>query len=293
MEKGREMTEPTEITEGTKKKLLFVCSVICVCSVISLFTQAKQPPAPRSLPLYDQCSSLRINPEISVSALQDKDPQKRAEAMGRVAEGCDSRAVEPLIAALKDADVSVRIAAVEALGRLGDRNALEALIEAIDDPDWRIRLALGRSLCSFQIHRASYAVLNSLVNPGDRRITEEGDLRARCQGILEINQLRDVGFSRKAVGFLFRFLDDDREKFRRIAEETMMELKRTRNGPHELIGVLKQNNQPEFRRKAAFWLGKLRIEQSRDVLAEASAKDPDPGVRRVAGEALAEMKSKG
>ena len=74
--------------------------------------------------------------------------------------------------------------------------------------------------------------------------------------LLMVNQLRDVRFSRKAIGFLFTFLDYEDEKLRRIAEETALELKHTRNGFRELIAILKQYNYPVFRRKADYYLGK-------------------------------------
>src|SRR5262249_3455883 len=159
-------------------------------------------------------------------------------------------------------DVPVRIAAVEALGMLGDRSAIEPLIEAIQDEDWRVRAALARALCSFQVYQASNATLNVLANPGDRRGNEENDLPPPRPGILMVNQLGDVRFSRKAIGFLFLFLDYDNQSLRHIAEETAMELKNTRNGYHELIGILKQNNYPNFRRKAAYYLGKFNMEEA-------------------------------
>jgi hypothetical protein len=193
---------------------------------------------------------------------------------------------------LKDNEWSVRLAAVEALAQLGDRQSVEILTEMVNDPDWRVRAVLGRALCSFQFYPSNNAALNVLVNPGDRKITEEGDLRARCLGILAVNQLRDVRFSRKAIGFLFSFLDHPNENFRVIAAETAMELKGTRNGYHELIGILKQHNFPDFRRKAAYWLGRFQMEEARAALAEASVGDRDPGVQKAASEALASMKKK-
>jgi len=105
-----------------------------------------------------------------------------------------------------------------------------------------------------------------------------------------VNQLRDVRFSRKAIGFLFAFLDYEDEKLRRIAEETALELKNTRNGFRELIGILKQHNYPVFRRKAAYYLGKYNIEESRPALAEAAAGDRDASVQKMAKEALEAMK---
>lgn len=264
---------------------LFIASIICA----SAFAQRPAEPQPiRAEPLYGQCASLRDTGAVALSAivaLKDKDAQKRVKAAETLAASCDARAVEPLVAALKDPETAVRVAAAQALGQLGDRNAIEPLIEAIGDEDWRTRAALARTLCSFQAYASSNATLNTLANPGGKKISDEGDLRARCQAILMINQLRDVRFSRKAIGFLFGFLDYQDEKLRRIAQETALELKNTRNGFRELIGIFKQSNFPVFRRKAIYYLGKYKIEEALPILTEAANEDRDPVVRKMAKEA--------
>lgn len=272
---------------------LFIGLLVCAPSY------AQRPPELRPIraePLYEQCASLQNESADATNAIaalkepKDKDAQKRVKAAKTLAGSCDPRAVEPLVGALKDPEVAVRVAAVEALGRLGDRNTIEPLIEALDDEDWRVRAALARTLCSFQAYASSNAALNVLANPADRKVADEGDLRARCLGILMVNQLRDVRFSRKAVGFLFMFLDHQNEKLRGIAQETAMELKNTRNGYHELIGILKQHNFPDFRRKAAYYLGKFNIEEARPALTLASIGDRDASVQNAAKEALEGMK---
>ncbi|MEP7337488.1 MAG: HEAT repeat domain-containing protein [Acidobacteriota bacterium] len=275
---------------------LFVLAATAVACAQSQ-PQASQPPASkppiRALPLYEQCAALVENAgaTAAIAVLKDKDSQKRIKAAETLAKSCDSRATKPLLAAVRDDDdVAVRVAAVEALGRLGDQEAIDPLIEAIEGADWHVRLAMTRTLASFQVYRANNATLNVLTNPGDKKITEEGDLRVRCQGILEVNQMRDVRFSRKAIGFLFLFLDHENPEFRRIARETAMALKDTRNGFHELAGILKQHNYPEFRLKAAQWLGKFNIEEARPALEEAAASDRDSNVKQAAQDALAAMK---
>jgi HEAT repeat protein len=272
----------------------FFALVIGLFACAQSHAQSAAPPI-RAEALYEQCSSLQGGAEAAVvenalAALKGKETAKRVRAAEALAKSCDSRAVEPLVAALKDTEVAVRIAAVEALGQLGDRNSIGPLIEALDDQDWRVRAALGRALCSFQVYQSSHVALNRLVNPGDQKIADEGDLRARCIGILMINQLRDVRYSRKAISFLFTFLDHENEKLRRIAEETALELKNTRNGFRELIGILKQHSYPDFRRKAAYYLGKYNIEEARPALAEAAVGARDASVQKAAKEALEAMK---
>lgn len=274
--------------------LLTVPAAVAACAQSPPPNTQAAPAAPiRALPLYEKCDALADNAAApaAIAALKDKDADKRIKAAETLAKACDARATNPLLAVIRDdAEVPVRVAAVEALGRLGDQETIDPLVELIEGSDWRVRVALARTLTSFQIYRASNAVLNVLSNPGDKKVTEEGDLRARCQGILQVNQLRDVRFSRKAVGFLFLFLDHENQQFRRIARETMMELKGTRNGYHELLGVLKQANFPDFRVKAAYWLGKFNIEDTRPALEDAAATDRDSLVRQAAQDALAAMK---
>ena len=279
------------------RRFLLSCLLALVVSV--LVCAQSQPQASsaqpiHALPLYEQCHALVDNngtAAADIAALKDKDTQKRIKAAETLAKSCDSRATKPLLAAAReDEDLAVRVAAVEALGQVGDQEAIDPLIEAIEGADWHVRLAMTRTLASFQVYRANNATLNVLTNPGDKKISEEGDLRVRCQGILEVNQMRDVRFSRKAIGFLFLFLDHEQPEFRRIARETALELKNTRNGFHELSGILKQHNYPEFRRKAAQWLGKFNMEEARPVLEEAATSDRDSSVKQAAQEALAAMK---
>ncbi len=283
------------ILEKFFKSLIVLIAVLFICPFIQAL-RLDEPHQIRAEPLYEQCASLRGANSATTNLLAalrkpgENGSQNRVNAAKALAGSCDARAIEPLVAALKDREAAVRVAAVEALGRLGDRDAIDPLIEALSDEDWRVRAALARALCSFQVHASSYAALNLLVNPADRQVTDEGDMRARCQGVLMVNQLRDVRFSRKAIGFLFMFLDNQNEKLRGIARETAMELKNTRNGYHELIGVLKQSNFPDFRRKAAYYLGKFNIEEARPALIEASTEDRDTNVRLVAKEALEGMK---
>ena len=253
---------------------------------------------PRAEALYQQCESLDKGTADAQSLIRDieslksADVNMRIQAAERLAGSCDRRAVLPLTGMLKnDKSPLARAAASQALGQLGDREMIDPLLEAIADPDWQVRAQVGRALCSFQVHRASYDVLNTLVNPLNTPLGDEGDLFARCQGILVINQLHDVNFSRKAVQLLLGFLDLDKPAMREIAVATMYELKKTRNGPHELNGLLKQSLIPDFRIKAAQWLGRLGIEGGREALVQAAANDRDPAVRDAATAALAQLKS--
>ncbi len=255
---------------------------------------------PHAEALDEQCPSLDgakggdKQVEQDINALKSPDLKARVEAADRLGGRCQRRSVPPLLTMLKeDKEPLGRAAAVKALGRLGDPDSIDPLREAIADPAWEVRLELGRALCSFQVHRASYDVLNQLVNPTVVAAGEAGDLYARCQGILAVNQLRDVNFSRKSVHFLFFFLDSPEvsdPSRKEMAIATLYELKKTRNGPHELVGILKQNLNPVYRIKAAEWLGRLGITSAEEALNEAAANDRDVRVRGAAVQALAQLK---
>jgi HEAT repeat protein len=246
--------------------------------------------------LYEQCQPLAENPAHSeiiakqTTVLKSGDPKQRAAAAQALANTCDPRVTNALLEALKNEDVSVRLAVAEALGKLGNPETIEPLIEALQDRDWQVRAALGLTLGSFNVHAGRNATLNVLVNTSNLKVTDEGDMRARCFGVLVVNQMRDVRFSRKAISFLFDFLENDNPKLRAVAEATATELKHTRNGYHELIGILKQHNFPEYRRKAAFWLGEWQQREARAALAEAALADKDSNVQQTAKAALAKIK---
>jgi HEAT repeat protein len=149
-----------------------------------------------------------------------------------------------------------------------------------------VRFSVGVALCAFQKANASVVALNRLtLLPSDAPVTE-GDLRARLHTAIQINQLRDASFSRKPFQYLFSLMEHENPQFRAMLNETMQALKQTRNAQYELIGILKQNLNPNFRRKAAYWLGQLKIEKGRWQLKEAAEDDADESVRKAAAEAL-------
>jgi HEAT repeat protein len=274
-----------------------------IVALLALVACAQAPTAesfkPHTEALYEQCAALskaKSKPaaEADIAALGSPDAAKRVAAAGRLAGACDSHAVAPLLKMLKeDKDIPARAAAAIALGKLGDQEAIDPLREAIADPAWQVRLEVGRSLCSFQVHRGSYDVLNVLVNPQATTVNDLGDLYARCQSILAINQLRDVNFSRKALHFLFYFPDlpvGTNAAYRDLANATLAELKNTRNGPHEFVGILKQNLNPVFRVRAAEWIGRLGIMSGEEALTDAAENDLDRHVRDAAAKALGQLK---
>jgi HEAT repeat protein len=288
-------------SSGRNFPLALVCLLIFVASACGQAptSMAETTYTPRADPLYQQCASLDGSPaskgkvEAQLAALKSGDAAARVKAAEELARSCDRQASAPLLTAAKeDKDLGVRVAAITALGQLGDRETIDPLIELINDPDWHIQLPLSRALCSFQVERASYAVLNFLVKPAIMESKSDGELYARCQGILMVCQLREEGFARKAIHFILALIDLKQPTERQIVETTLRELGKTRDGAYQLVLVLDQNLNPVMRNRAAFWIGELGIEHGNETLVQAAASDRDARVRQTATEALNKIKQK-
>jgi hypothetical protein len=283
----------------TFSRRIISCLLACLLigSLLSAVGAKAQTIEIKPQPFLEQCQTLRTgggNDEVAraIVALRSKDVQERAKAAQRLGQSCDSRAVEPLTEALKDEEANVRVAAVSALGKLGDKESVEMLIELITDKDHRVRMALISALASFKTFRPRNFVLNGIAFTSGPDPDNEADLRVRCAAILTCNQMTDNSFSRKAIMFLYNFLHGQYPRARALAEQTMMELKNTRNGPTELMGIAKNDNNPILRRWATLWLGKLKLEAARELLQNAAANDVDAFVRQAAVEALKQLDAK-
>ena len=241
-------------------------------------------------PVPSQCEALREGDNALVNQaskeLATANAAGKIRLLGELGKSCHKKSTEAIGLMLQDKDPLVRQAAVEALGHLGDSESIESLLEILPDPDWRVRFSLGVALCSFQKQVTSAKALNGLTLVAPEAPLTEGDLRARLHTIIQINQLRDSSFSRKPFNYLFSMMDNENERFRVLVGETMQALKETKHAQYELIGILKQNLNPTFRRKAAYWLGQLKLEKGRWQLKEAAEDDADESVRKAAAEAL-------
>lgn len=244
----------------------------------------------KAKPVPTQCEALTEDENAAVAKaskdLSSADAAGKIRILGELKKSCHRKAVEAIGTVLQDKDAMVRQAAVEALGHLGDQESIETLAEMTTDPDWRVRISVGYALCSFQKSNPSAIALNRISLVNAEKPDTEGDVRARLHTIILINQLRDASFSRKSYNYLFSLMDTDNQAFRKLLDETMLALKETKNAQYELIGLLKQHMNPNMRRKAAYWLGQLKIERGRWQLKEASEEDGDESVRKAAAEAL-------
>ena len=289
-----------------RQKLSLLCSLLLIvvfqpgALVIASETDDKDDEV-GAWPLFEPCRPSDQGAggtAPSLDRLKQMQPPERIAAIDRLVRLCDLDQIDLLLVSLGDEAPDVRVAAIRALGQLrypqGSDARLTQMVEQLipltADPDWRVRFALTRTLASFQLYPASNAVLNLIANPGVRPVVDAGDMRARCAAILMVNQLRDVRFSRKAISFLASFVDHENPLLRTIAARTVLELKQTRNGYHELVAIARKPGIPQQRILAIEWLRQWRMAQARPIFEEIATTEANPQVRAAAVRALGELK---
>jgi HEAT repeat protein len=288
------------------RRLTVVLLVIVIGGVFPPATPAQGVQEVRAWPLHEPCRPLaegRRPADPARLGMRDEAPDRRIAAIASLVGLCHRAGLEAVAGALTDPEAAVRRAAVEALGKMRELRPirpsatdeepadplLEALLRLVRDPDWQVRAELARTLASFQVYQASNTVLNQMANPAGQRILDEHDLRVRCQAILLINQLRDVRFSRKSIGFLALFIDYPEPRLRAIAAETVAELEKTRNGYHELVGIARKPGAPQLRIRAIEWLGGWKRVEIRPWLEELAATEANLRVREAAVRTLLDL----
>lgn len=277
----------------SNRKIVFLCLSVCLWGNAAC---AKAQSAPiKSLPIYEPCPALTAGTTQddavakSIAALKSQDAKARIQATQQLSKSCDKRATDPLLDMLSDPETSVRIAAAEALGRLGDQDSIQPMMDLLGGQNIQVKTAMTSAFASFPGFKGRNSVVNQIANPSGADITDEADMRLRCQAILTACQLKDVSHSRKSILFLYGFLDSQHPHIRALAEQTLMELKNTRNGETEMIAILKQSNNPVLRRWAATWIGKIGFTGAREALQEIAVGDSDAQVKQLATEALKKL----
>ena len=238
------------------------------------------PEAPQG---QDGTKMARILEQLAQKDLDEDKASKLVESLGQ---GCDKAAVEPLIDLLLGGpSEKVRLSVVEALGRLGSPDAIGPLNNIVSSENNTVRWAIARTLLSMTSGNGRSVALNSIANPANE-LKDEADLRLRGSVILTLNELANTAYNRKAILFLYNYMQSTNPNIVRTAEEVMSQLPATRNGSRELIGILKHSNTPQVRVWVCSWLGRLRITESREMLIETAEKDISQPVRTAAAEAL-------
>lgn len=275
------------------KIILIGCLSVWLWSGVAC-AKAQSTPV-KSLPIYEPCASLATGTAAddavakAVAALKSQEAKARIQAAQQLSQACDKRAVDSLLDLLGDKETAVRVAAAEALGKLGDQDSVQPMIDMLGDQNFEVKRAMVSALASFPGFKGRNAVVNQVANPSGADISEDEDMRLRCAAILTACQLKEVSHSRKSILFLFDLLNSKHANIRALAEQTMLELKNTRNGQTEMMAIMKQSNNPVLRRWAATWIGKIGFTGAREALQEAATNDSDAEVKRLATESLKQV----
>lgn len=276
------------------KNKLFLTALLLSISVFSSQAQDatdNEKFMPKARPIIQQCELKDADDPAIAKAAKDvvtADNAAKIKIAADLGSTCNKKSTPILLGLLQDKETDVRLAAIEALGRLGDEEAVEPLTDLRSEPNWKLRFVLGPVLAAFPVWKARYSALNFVASSSEVKMDSD-DIRARCNAVLALQQLTDVSFSRKSMRFLIGYLDIEDEKIRQIALATMKEMPKTRNFQFEIIGELRQANNPHVRKKCAYWIGELKIERGRDTLIDKATNDPDPEVKKEAAAALKKL----
>jgi HEAT repeat protein len=99
---------------------------------------------------------------FSSTQLKSKDPRRRAEAIGRLAEARDRQSIAAVMSALGDPVPEVRLQVLRVAARWRDDNSVRALTHAVRDPQAEIREQAIHELRKLGVRESIPAILPSL-----------------------------------------------------------------------------------------------------------------------------------
>ncbi|MCF6361802.1 MAG: HEAT repeat domain-containing protein [Gammaproteobacteria bacterium] len=197
-----------------------------------------------------------------------------------------SDAVQPLVEHLRDDDIDVCIDAAESLGLLGEPAAVAPLIESLhNDPDGEIRVSVVEALGRLGGEQAVSALLSLLTSMPEDTDWDDDDAWDSNWDI-QRKAVQALGYQRvaKAVAPLTALLDDEDAQVDET--DSLLALARIGGAGEELVIQRLQNGSTRERRRAAHALGQPCSPTGAHALGRA-LQDPEPEVRAVAAEALA------
>jgi hypothetical protein len=128
-----------------------------------------------------------VSQEFLVKALEDKDSEVRQEAVDRLAESKDEKAIIHLTKVLlNDKDADVRESAAEALGDIGDERAVAPLVQALKDKDAGVRESAVDALARIGGEQAIGPLMDALKD-------EDEDVREAAADALKKLTGKDFG----------------------------------------------------------------------------------------------------
>ena len=197
-----------------------------------------------------------------------------------------SDALQELVEHLRDDDIDVCIDAAESLGLLGDPAAVAPLIESLhNDPDGEIRVSVVEALGRLGGEQAIAALLSLLTSVPEDTDWDDDDAWDSNWDV-QRKAVQALGYLRvtEAVAPLTALLDEEDAQVDET--DTLLALARIGDAGEEVVIQRLQNGATRERRRAAHALGQPCSPTGARALGRA-LQDPEPEVRAVAAEALA------
>jgi HEAT repeat protein/beta-lactamase regulating signal transducer with metallopeptidase domain len=206
-------------------------------------------------------------------ALNDDDPDVRANALHALARMRSPKAFEPLVAALGDKDPDIRQHAAMALGQLDDPRAIPPLTKAISDPEAEVRQAVVFALGQLEAKDAVPALTAAL---------KDSDPDVRQGAAFALGQAAAAA----AAPALAAALKDANAEVRQQVAFALGQLRALDTVP-ALSAALQDANE-EVRQQVAFALGQIGDPAAVQALTRA-LKDVSAEVRQQAAIALGQL----
>jgi len=184
-------------------------------------------------------------------------------------------AVGPLIEALASKNSLVQQNAMRALGRIRDPRAIPVLILGLEDREDRNRQAAAEGLVSI-----GRPVVRPLAMEFQTYKFRYGDFRSEATNVI-------VRIGEPAIGPLANVFRGGNQKVRIFTGQVLADIGKA--AVPTLIDLLNDND-PEARHWAGYYLAQLKDPRSVESLAKALSTDDHPSVRSVAARALGRIK---
>jgi HEAT repeat protein len=231
------------------------------------------------------------------SQLKSKDPRRRIEAIGRMADARDRQSVAAVMSALGDPEVKVRIEALRVMARWRDENTVRALGHAVADPSAEVREHAIGELRKLGVRESIPTILPCLCDPATpvRAAAAQalnmlgwmpetpGERALECVGRSEFGKAAALG--RAALELLLPFVDHANPATRRDIAEALGSIRDPQSV--SALDKLLADIDPGVRMAALAGLG--AVQPSLEV-ASRLIKDPDKNVRVVAVEILGQLR---
>jgi len=171
--------------KNLKRNLYLILMLVLGLSFLSIAVACSKQTNSSSKELISPKQIKSTSDDALVLAVEDPQPEVRADAARQLGEIGDQRAVELLIGLLSDGNDEVESKATDALVKIGSP-AIEPLIKTMEEGDWTSRPNAAVALSQIEDTRINDLLLQDLISPnpdiqesalvaiGDRSISKDG-----------------------------------------------------------------------------------------------------------------------